>query len=301
MKIQRITRLCAWYLGIFFFCAAPTCTEIASNPLKQEQQQVQTQNTPSTSPQQILQELVKADVVYLGETHTSAEDHQVQLEILQALYQNNQKIAVAMEMFQRPYQEILDQYLAGKITEAQLVEQSEYEQRWGFAWEYYAPMLRFAKAKQLPVIALNAPTEVTRKVARNGIESLTVAEQRYIPPLSEIRTDNDDYRQIIKESYAQHNQAGHGNSDSLERFFTVQVLWDETMADSIAQFIKANPDYQVVVIAGQGHIVYGYGIPSRVARRFNNQLQQRTVLLGASAQEQVQGEKKIADFFWPHR
>lgn len=301
MKKQKIVRLCAWYLGIFFFCAAPTCTEIASNSLQQKQQQVQAQNNSSIPPEQILQELVKADVVYLGETHTSAEDHQVQLEILKVLYQKNQKVAVAMEMFQRPYQDILDQYLAGKITETQLVEQSEYEQRWGFDWEYYAPMLRFAKAKQLPVIALNAPTEVTRKVARNGIESLTVAEQRYIPPLSEIRTDNDDYRQIIQESYAQHSQAGHGNSDSLERFFTVQVLWDETMADSIAQFIKANSDYQVVVIAGQGHIAYGYGIPSRVARRFNNQLQQRTVLLGASADEQVQGERKIADFFWPHR
>lgn len=301
MKKQKIVRLCAWYLGIFFFCAAPTCTEIASNSLQQKQQQVQAQNNSSIPPEQILQELVQADVVYLGETHTSSEDHQVQLEILKVLYQKNQKVAVAMEMFQRPYQDILDQYLAGKITETQLVEQSEYEQRWGFDWEYYAPMLRFAKAKQLPVIALNAPTEVTRKVARNGIESLTVAEQRYIPPLSEIRTDNDDYRQIIQESYAQHSQAGHGNSDSLERFFTVQVLWDETMADSIAQFIKANSDYQVVVIAGQGHIAYGYGIPSRVARRFNNQLQQRTVLLGASVEEQVQEERKIADFFWPHR
>src|SRR4028118_1600443 len=69
---------------------------------------------------------------------------------------------------------------------------------------------------------------------------------------------------------APHPQSGQGNSTSFERFFTAQVLWDETMADKIAQFLKANPNYQVVVLAGTGHIIYGYGIPSRVARRLGS-------------------------------
>ncbi|MDL5052925.1 ChaN family lipoprotein [Oscillatoria laete-virens NRMC-F 0139] len=38
------------------------------------------------------------------------------------------------------------------------------------------------------------------------------------------------------------------------------------MAHHIVQFRQAHPDYQVIAIAGQGHIIYGYGIPSRVAR-----------------------------------
>lgn len=171
---------------------------------------------------------------------------------------------------------------------------------WGFPWEYYAPLLRFAKTHQLPVLALNTPTEVSRKVARSGLESLTADEQQYIPSFSEIRTDNAEYRQRLQDSYEQHHQAGHGNSRSFERFFTVQVLWDETMAETIAEFIKANPDYQVVVLAGQGHIVYGYGIPSRVARRLNPELVQRSVLLGVSPESQGEGEGAIADYFWPH-
>ncbi|CAD5971707.1 hypothetical protein PCC9214_03858 [Planktothrix tepida] len=40
-----------------------------------------------------------------------------------------------------------------------------------------------------------------------------------------------------------------------------QILWDETMADAIVNFVKNNPDFQVIVLAGQGHIVYGYGVP----------------------------------------
>ena len=294
MRKRQIAKVCAWSLGIFFLCTTPTYAESPSTPLQQEQQQL--------TQQQILQELLKANVVYLGETHNSPEDHKAQLEILQALHQQNPKIAIAMEMFQRPFQDVLDQYLAGKITEAQLVEQSEYDERWGFPWEYYAPILRLAKTNQLPVLALNTPTEVTRKVARSGLESLTTEERRYIPAFSEIRTDNADYRKMAQEVYEQHHQAGHGNSTSFERFFTAQVLWDETMAETIAQFVKANPGYQVVVLAGKSHIVYGYGIPSRVARRLNNnQLVQRSVLLGVSQEAQSAGEKAIADYFWQHQ
>lgn len=290
MRKRQISQLCGWSLGIFFLCSIPTYAQI-STP-SQERQQPQTQ-------QQILQSLVKAKVVYLGETHDRLEDHKAQLEILQALHQQNPKIAVAMEMFQRPYQDILDQYLAGKITEAQLVEQTEYEQRWGFPWEYYAPILRFAKLHQLLVLALNTPTEVTRKVARNGLESLTPDERKYIPPLAEIRTDNTDYRKMAEASYEQHSHAGQGNSKTFERFFTTLVLWDETMADKIAQFIKANPDYQVVVLAGKSHITYGYGIPSRVARRLNdNQLIQRSVLFSIPDEVPADGQKAIADYFW---
>lgn len=294
MRKRQIAKVCAWSLGIFFLCTSQTYAESPSTPLQQEQQQL--------TQQQILQELVKANVVYLGETHNSPEDHKAQLEILQALHQQNPKIAIAMEMFQRPFQEVLDQYLAGKITEAQLVEQSEYDERWGFPWEYYAPILRLAKVNQLPVLALNTPTEVTRKVARSGLESLTTDERQYIPPFSEIRTDNADYRKMAQEVYEQHHQAGQGNSTSFERFFTAQVLWDETMAETIAQFVKANPGYQVVVLAGKSHIVYGYGIPSRLARRLNNnQLVQRSVLLGVSQDAQSAGEKAIADYFWQHQ
>lgn len=291
MRKHQLIKLCAWSLGIFLICTTPAYPQITSTLAQLGIQQL-TQS-------QILQELRKANVVYLGEIHDSPEDHKAQLKILQALHQKNPKIAIAMEMFQRPYQNILDKYLAGKITEAQLIEQSEYKKRWGFPWEYYAPILRFAQKNQLPVLALNTPVEVTRKVARQGLESLTESERQYIPPFSEIRTDNLDYRKIALESYEQHQQAGHGNSSSFERFFTTLVLWDETMAEAIAKFIQANPDYQVVVLAGKSHIVYGYGIPSRVERRLSNkQLLQRSVLLSVSAEDKAKTGKKIADYFW---
>lgn len=245
-----------------------------------------------------LQNLAKADVVYLGETHDNLEDHQIQLQIIQELQRRNRKIAIAMEMFVQPYQNILNRYLAGKLSEQELVEQSNYKQ-WGYPWEYYAPILRFAKEKQLPVIALNIPIEITRQVTRSGLESLTPQQRKLIPPFSEIRTDNIEYRQLLAEIFGQHQHSGHGNSNKFEIFFLAQVLWDETMAAQVSKFLKANPSYQVVVLAGQGHIIYGYGIPSRVARRVQDKrLVQRSVLLSPAKDEPGNSKQASADFVW---
>lgn len=249
---------------------------------------------------EVVPELAKANVVYLGETHDNPEDHKIQLQIIQELQRRNpKKIAIAMEMFQHPYQDILNRYLAGELSEQELVQQSEYNQRWGYPWEYYAPILRFAKEKQLPVVALNVPAEITRQVARAGLESLTSEQLNLIPPLKEIRTDNTEYRQLLAKTFGQHQHSGHGNSSDFERFLQAQVVWDETMAAQIAKFLQAKKGDRVVVLAGQGHIIYGYGIPSRVARRLQNKLlMQRSVLLSLPQEDSVDTHPPVADFVW---
>ncbi|MGL5061063.1 MAG: ChaN family lipoprotein [Microcoleus sp.] len=290
MKKTQLIKLCALSLSLCLLCGPTVQAEPIANP--QPQQKTYTNR-------EILQQLLKAKVVYLGETHDRAADHQAQLKIIQEMHRKNPKIAIAMEMFQRPFQGAIDSYLAGKLTETQLVDRTEYDRRWRFPWESYAPFLRFAKAHQLPVLALNTPSEVTRKVAREGLESLSAEEKKYIPPISEIRTDNASYRQMLLEIYQQHQKAGQGNSTAFERFLQAQVLWDETMAEKIAQFVKDNPDYQVVVLAGKGHIIYGYGIPSRVERRLGSgKIQQRSVLFSLPENLPASADRPIADFVW---
>ena len=291
MKTTKLIKLCALSLSIFLLYSSVATAEPMANPQPQQ----------TYTNQDILQQLMKAKIVYLGETHDSLEDHQAQLTIIREMQRQNPKIAIAMEMFQRPFQSVLDNYLAGKLTEEQLVEQTEYNQRWRFPWEYYASIMRFAKENQLPAIALNTPSEVTRKVASQGLDSLTAEDKKYIPPISEIRTDNAEYRQLLLEVYQQHQKAAQGNSTAFERFLQAQVLWDETMAESIAQFVKANPDYQVVVLVGKGHIIYGYGIPSRVERRLGvGNVKVRSILFRSPGDTALSADKSIADFVWKH-
>ncbi|NJO42881.1 MAG: ChaN family lipoprotein [Cyanobacteria bacterium CRU_2_1] len=292
-SMRKTAKLFVYSLGFLLLCMIPVIIHqgaVTASPW-------QSSSTSILNPETVLNDLARANVVYLGETHENQADHAAQLQIIQELHQQNDRIAIAMEMFQRPYQPVLDQYLAGEITEDELRQQSEYDRRWGFPWEYYAPILQFAQINQIPVLALNTPTEVTQKVAQKGLENLTEADRQWIPPLVEIHIDNEAYRQMIREVYDQFHQ-GHGSSEGFENFFLAQVLWDETMAETIANFLQANPDYQVVVLVGQGHVVYDYGIPSRVDRRLTEvpNFAQRSVLLNPV--NEARSEDEIADYFW---
>jgi aminopeptidase N len=53
---------------------------------------------------------------------------------------------------------------------------------------------------------------------------------------------------------------------TFENFYQSQILWNETMAHSAAQFLKEQPDRRLVVLAGVEHIMYGSGIPYRLRR-----------------------------------
>ena len=222
----------------------------------------------------VVSQIKQNDVIYLGENHDSASIHQQQLAIITQLYENlansEQELAIALEMFQRPFQPILNHYLAQEIDEAELRKQTEYDTRWGFDWELYAPILRFAQAKQISLIALNTPTEITRKVATSGIDSLAVTDFRYIPPVSDIRLDNPEYRQRLLHIYQQHVEDEQGNSKEAENFYTAQVLWDETMAEAIALYYQNHPQVHIAVLVGKAHVIYDYAIPERVARRINS-------------------------------
>lgn len=228
-----------------------------------------------------LSQIKQNDVIYLGENHGHQSHHQQQLEIITQLHQNSDNLAIAMEMFQRPFQSILDSYLKNTIAEAELKQQTEYETRWGFDWEFYAPVLRFAKSNQIPLIALNTPTEITRKVAELGIDRLEGSDFRYIPPRSEIKLDPQVYRQRLTDIYQQHVEDGRGNSKDADNFFAAQVLWDETMAEAIALYYLKDPQSQIVVLVGKAHVMYDYAIPDRVDRRINDPaFKQTTLLLG---------------------
>jgi uncharacterized iron-regulated protein len=65
-----------------------------------------------------------------------------------------------------------------------------------------------------------------------------------------------------------HNPHGNGQvaMPSAERIYTAQVLWDETMADGSAKWLKANPNGHLVILAGNGHC-HDSAIVSRLKRR----------------------------------
>ena len=79
---------------------------------------------------QTIQKIDAARVLLVGETHTRWDHHLVQLEILKLLYQKSPKLAIGVEWFQQPYQKHLDAYIAGEITEKEMLHLTGYFERW---------------------------------------------------------------------------------------------------------------------------------------------------------------------------
>lgn len=215
-----------------------------------------------SSMEQLLQKLASKRVIFIGESHDRYEDHLNQLAVVQGLHNLEKDFAIGMEFFQQPFQPHLDAYVAGEITEKELLRRSEYFERWSFDYRLYRPILRYAREHGIPLVALNLEREITEKVGDGGTESLSEDERARIPV--EIDRGDQAYRQRVKAVFDHHPMAEDKN---FEHFLEVQLLWDEGMADRAARYLREHAEKSMVILAGSGHLEYGQGIPKRLLRR----------------------------------
>ena len=207
----------------------------------------------------IIEKVSDIPVIIVGERHTNYEDHKVELDVVMALHKRGRTFAIGMEMFQKPFQAAIDAYLSGAIDERKFLKQTEYFERWRFDYNYYREIIEFARAKGIPIVALNARSEIVRKVAAGGLDALSENERKEVP--QDMDMSDDEYRSRLREIFQSHPQG-----TQFDNFYQSQILWDETMAHSVAGFLKEKPGYQMVVMAGAEHVMYDSGIPKRVGR-----------------------------------
>lgn len=199
--------------------------------------------------------------VYVGEVHDRLAYHVNQLAVITALTDAGHAVAIGLEMIQTPFQEVLDDYVAGRIDFESMLSRSEYYTRWGYDPRLYQPIFEFARRQRLPLVALNAAREVTARVREVGLAGLAGDERTALPP--ELTPPRDAYRALLEEVFRQHEEAYDG---SLDRFIDVQLAWDETMGYTGARFLAEHPDHVLVVLAGVQHVAHGHGVPQRLAR-----------------------------------
>jgi uncharacterized iron-regulated protein len=209
----------------------------------------------------IIPRLAESRVVLVGESHNRFDHHLTQLEIIRRLHAIHPRLAIGMEAFQQPFQGVLDDYIAGRLSEQEMLRGTEYFKRWRYDFRHYAPILRYAREHRLPVLALNLPAELTRKVGRDGLDALAAEERARLP--AEIDRSDAAYEQRLREIFDLHPESDR----SFDNFLDVQLLWDEGMAEQAAAYLLAHPEQRMVIVAGSGHLARGSGIPRRLERR----------------------------------
>jgi uncharacterized iron-regulated protein len=206
--------------------------------------------------------ITDARIVYVGETHDNPASHRLELQVLKAMserYPGN--TSLGMEMFNINQQEVLDLWVAGELSEKEFLKKSAWYDNWRMDYSYYRDLLNYAREQRIPVIGLNATQEMVAHVGRSTLDTLDEEIRNQLPEIDL----NDPYQRAMTEAI----YAGHGKGERMiDGFIRIQTLWDETMADSIANNLEAKgPEQHMVIVAGGNHVKFGFGIPRRVYRR----------------------------------
>jgi len=151
-----------------------------------------------------------ANIIFFGEEHNDSAGHYLEAAIFKALQlQYGNKLALSMEMFETDCQLVVNEYLAGFITEERLIKE-------GRAWTNYRdykPVVETAKQFKLDVIAANPPRRYVNMVGRKGmqvLDSLPKASKRYLPPLP-YDTSSGKYREKFLD-FMKGGSPGTGNA-----------------------------------------------------------------------------------------
>jgi len=201
-------------------------------------------------------------IIYVGETHDNPASHRQELQVLKAVADRYPgQVSLGMEMFNTGQQEVLDKWVAGELSEKELLKDSGWYSTWQMDFAYYSDLLHYAREAKIPVVGINVSKELRQKVGMHAPAELDEETRMQLPEMD----FDDPYQKAMAASIF----AGHGaGSNMFEAFLRVQTLWDESMAENIVMYMAGKgQEHRMVVIAGGYHVRHGFGIPRRVYRR----------------------------------
>lgn len=225
-----------------------------------------------------------ADVVFFGERHSDAVCNQLEAQLLHALAGCKRPVALAMEFFEADTQATLDAYLTGRLDEPSFQELARQKRAY---WLSHRPLIELCRAAHVPVIAANAPRRLVRAYGKSGLEydvfraGLEARERRWLPTASEWL--EGPYHDRFVEIMRSHPPATQPASAPVTQpasapatqptttptsqplvtqpasapsgqAFRTQLLWDDSMAESVSRFRTTFPNRRVMLVVGSFHV-----------------------------------------------
>jgi len=213
--------------------------------------------------------LAAADIVFVGEQHNDPATHRMELAILEGVARRRDSVVLALEMWERDVQPLLDRYLAGSATEADLLKD-------GRPWKNYVadyrPLVELARLKSWPVVASNSPRPLASLVSRGGLTALdTLAPVVRAQVADAVSCPEDDYFEKFKavmgdmSTHLPEGVSADSANARLMRIYYAQCIKDETMAESVARAWA--PGRLVIHYNGAFHSDFKLGTAERARER----------------------------------
>ena len=101
-----------------------------------------------------------ANVVYVGDYHTSKQSQKVYLKLAKRLAASGRRVVLALELLQKKQQTAVDRFLAGQTGEAAFLDAIRFRKNWPFDnWENFRPIFDFARETGSRVLGIDAKIE----------------------------------------------------------------------------------------------------------------------------------------------
>ena len=201
----------------------------------------------------------KSDLILIGESHDNKDHHDLQLDLIRSLWNQKAPMAIGLEMVQANSQRKLDEWTQGKLSEEAI--RAVFSRNWSPDWHLYRDIFIFARDNRIPMIALNVPIEIVKKVSRQGYASLTPEERRGLPEGTTCDLSNPQIA-VLKKSYK--GVVKHADDGKIFSYFCeAQTVRNSGMAMNMASYLRKHPDTRIVTLTGIWHAVK-YGIPTHL-------------------------------------
>ena len=229
--------------------------------------------------------LASQRAIFLGEHHPDERDHLLQAALLRRLLatrkQFKQPIAVGLEAVQRQFQPVLDDYIAARIDEKELFTATDWQRRWYWNFDSYAPIFRICRENSVKLVALDVDSEDKAKVELGGLASLDAAKLlQYVPDregferFASTRAFDEYVAYTLRTPYNMMTTFGQKLTTStdaarnmtFDNFLERQTLRDEAMASASAAWLTDNPSGLLLGLVGMNHVKFAAGVPARTAR-----------------------------------
>ncbi len=212
----------------------------------------------------------QADYVLMGESHSSPCDHQAQSRLAWTLARAGVSFVLGLEMVPANKTEGLKLFNQGQLSPEELEAALDWENVWGYPFDFFLDTFRAAAAAGAPVYGLNVPSSLVKKTREMGLsqawelEKLDPGERFLIP--EEVIPPPEAQIESLEKVLTMHpgEEGGLNATERRDRFLLIQSVWDTAMA---AEAVALHERYgrPVLVLAGETHVRRGYGIKHRLA------------------------------------
>ncbi len=218
--------------------------------------------------ERMIRDMMTSRIVHVGETHDSLPMHELQFQVIRALYARDKHLAVGLEMLPVTVQESLNKWTAGVLTKDEFVREIRWYVNWNFNFGYYEKIFDFAREHRLPIYALNIPREIITKIRMRGWDALSEEEKALLPGTPDVT--NQDHRALIRAVFESSDipqaMKGPGLDSVFEGLYRAQSTWDEVMGANAVRAAESE-GRRVVVCVGSGHLLYNLGLNRRAFER----------------------------------